>query len=68
MDQIHPFDLNSEIGTSASSKCARTSNFPPSALIVAAKVLSFTSPRFSNREIAGCFTPAFLARVTWEMP
>src|SRR5690242_3157055 len=65
---IHPFDVDREMGTSASSKCARTSSFPPSALIVAANVLSLTSPRFSNREMAGCFTPAFFASVTWECP
>src|SRR5437762_1091623 len=67
-ESIHPFDVVREIGKSASRKCALTSNFPPSALIVAARVLSFTSPRFSNREIAGCFTPAFFASATWECP
>src|SRR4051812_46616350 len=61
---IHPLGVESDIGTSASEKWALNSNFPPSALMVAARVLSLTSPRFSNREIAGCFTPAFFANVT----
>src|ERR1700744_742922 len=65
---IHPFDVGREIETSASSKRARTSNVPPMALMVDSKVLNLTSPRFSNLEMAGCFTPAFFASVIWECP